>query len=65
MTEDLFDDLRQRGVKEVSLWITDGGQGILNALEAKFPGIPRQRCINIYGECPELPPQATPRGSPT
>jgi putative transposase len=43
--EDLFDDLKARGVKEVGLWITDGNQAMINALEAKFPDNPRQRCV--------------------
>jgi transposase-like protein len=43
--EDLFDDLKTRGVKEVGLWITDGNQAMINALEAKFPDSPRQRCV--------------------
>jgi len=29
--EDLFEDLKQRGVKEVGLWITDGNQATINA----------------------------------
>jgi putative transposase len=43
--EDLFDDLKARGVQEVGLWITDGHQAMINALEAKFPDSPRQRCV--------------------
>jgi len=43
--EDLLDDLDDRGVKEVGLWITDGNQATINALEAKFPDSARQRCI--------------------
>ncbi|NIS81653.1 MAG: IS256 family transposase [Anaerolineales bacterium] len=43
--EDLFDDLKARGVREVGLWITDGNQAMINALEAKFPDSPRQRCV--------------------
>ena len=43
--EDLFEDLKQRGVKEIGLCITDGNQATINALEAKFPGTPRQRCV--------------------
>jgi len=56
--EDLFDDLKARGVREVGLWITDGHQAMLNALEAKFPDSPRQRCVkhkmdNVLSYVPE------------
>jgi transposase-like protein len=43
--EDLLQDLKERGVKQVDLFITDGGQAMLNALAVKFPTTPRQRCI--------------------
>jgi transposase-like protein len=43
--EDLLDDLKARGVQKVGLWITDGNQAMINALEAKFPDSPRQRCV--------------------
>ncbi|MCA1553895.1 MAG: IS256 family transposase, partial [Chloroflexi bacterium] len=43
--EDLLDDLKTRGMQRVDLWVTDGQQAMLNALAAKFPGAPRQRCI--------------------
>jgi putative transposase len=42
--EDLLADLKTRGVQQVDLWITDGQQAMLNALAAKFPTTPRQRC---------------------
>ncbi len=42
--EDLLDDLKRRGVQRVGLWITDGHQALINALELKFPDAPRQRC---------------------
>lgn len=42
--EDLADDLKRRGVKQVDLWVTDGGQAMLNALQSKFPDSKRQRC---------------------
>ncbi len=42
---DLLSDLQQRGLQRVDLWITDGNQAMLNALAAKFPTTPRQRCI--------------------
>jgi putative transposase len=43
--EQLLDDLKQRGVKMIDLWITDGNQAMLNAVASKFPNTPRQRCI--------------------
>jgi putative transposase len=43
--EDLLDDLKTRGVTEVGLWVTDGNQAMINALEAKFPDSQRQRCV--------------------
>lgn len=43
--EDLFDQLKARGLQTVGLWITDGHQAMLNALQLKFPGTPRQRCL--------------------
>jgi transposase-like protein len=43
--EQLFDDLKRRGVQQVDLWITDGLQTMLNALATKFPGSQRQRCV--------------------
>lgn len=43
--EQLFDNLKERGVQEVGLLITDGGKAMLNALASKFPDVKRQRCI--------------------
>lgn len=43
--EDLLDDLKERGVKAIDLWISDGGQAMLNAIEATFPSSKRQRCV--------------------
>ena len=56
--EELFEDLKRRGLSEVGLWITDGNQALLNALAAKFPDTPRQRCIkhkleNVLSYVPE------------
>lgn len=42
--EDLFDDLKSRGVKEIGLWVSDGNQTMLNAITKKFPTSARQRC---------------------
>ncbi len=56
--EERFEDLKRRGVKEIGLWITDGNQAMLNALAAKFPDAPRQRCVkhkldNVLSAIPE------------
>lgn len=56
--EEVLEDLKRRGVKEVGLLITDGHQAMLNALSAKFPGVERQRCIkhkmsNVLGYLPK------------
>ncbi len=56
--EDLLDDLKARGVQQVDLWITDGNQATINAIEARFPTSQRQRCIhhkmdNVLGYLPQ------------
>jgi transposase-like protein len=43
--DDLVDDLKERGIQEVGLWITDGNQTMIGALEAKFSKSQRQRCV--------------------
>src|SRR3989440_10595732 len=43
--EDLLDDLKARGVKEIDLWISDGNQAMLNAISTKFATSQRQRCV--------------------
>lgn len=43
--EDLLDDLKQRGVTDIGLWISDGNQTMINAITKKFPTAARQRCI--------------------
>jgi len=55
---DLLDQLKQRGVQTVDLWITDGNQAMLNALTTKFPSSARQRCVqhkiqNVLGYIPK------------
>ena len=42
----LLEDLRRRGLEgeAVALAVTDGGQGLINALQLVFPHIPLQRC---------------------
>lgn len=43
--EDLLAQLKTRGVEQVELWITDGNQAMLNAVQLKFPTAARQRCV--------------------
>ena len=43
--EDLLEQLKLRGVVQVDLWITDGHQAMLNAVQRKFPAAARQRCV--------------------
>jgi transposase-like protein len=56
--EDLFAQLKARGLQTVDLWITDGHQAMRQALQLKFPSTARQRCIkhkleNILGYIPK------------
>lgn len=56
--EDLLADLKNRGVTHVDLWITDGNQAMLNAIESQFPTNQRQRCVkhkmaNVLSYIPE------------
>lgn len=56
--EDLLDNLKERGVLQVDLWITDGNQAMINAISIKFSQSKRQRCIkhkmeNILGYIPK------------
>ena len=44
--QSLLDDLKQRGVKAVDLFVTDGDEGLIGVLERAFPRTPRQRCMN-------------------
>jgi putative transposase len=43
--KDLLEDLKQRGVKAIDLWMSDGNQAMLNAITKKFPASARQRCV--------------------
>lgn len=43
--KDRLEDLKGRGVKEIGLWVSDGGQAMLNASTKKFPTSARQRCV--------------------
>jgi transposase-like protein len=61
--EDLLSDIKERGVEQVDLWITDGHQAMLNAIALKFPASARQRCVkhkmdNILGHVPEIQREA-------
>lgn len=54
----LLDDLKNRGVERVDLWITDGNSAMLNAVAAKFAHVRRQRCVlhkmkNVLGYVPK------------
>ena len=41
----LLQDVRQRGVTQIDLIVTDGHEGILSAVAALFAATPRQRCV--------------------
>lgn len=41
----LLQDLRNRGVSEIDLLVTDGHEGGLPAVSALFPATLRQRCL--------------------
>lgn len=43
--KDRLEDLKGRGVKEIGLWVSDGGQAMLTAITKKFPTSARQRCV--------------------
>src|SRR6266568_7181493 len=43
--KDLLDDLKERGVKTIDLWVSDGNPAMLNAITKKFPDSARQRCV--------------------
>ena len=56
--EDLLDDLKARGVKDIGLWVTDGGQAMLGAIRLKFAASQRQRCVmhkleNVLSSVPQ------------
>jgi len=61
--EGLLDDLKERGVEHIGLWVSDGHKAMLNALALKFPGVARQRCIrhkmeNVLGYVPKAQQEA-------
>lgn len=43
--KDLLEDLKQRGVKTIDLWVSDGNQAMINAITKQFPDSARQRCV--------------------
>lgn len=43
--EALLDDLKERGVKEIGVWVSDGNQTTMGAIASKFPSSVRQRCV--------------------
>lgn len=54
----LLDDIKGRGVKQVDLWVTDGNQTMIDAINQRFPDSKRQRCVkhkmeNILAHVPE------------
>ena len=56
--EALLTDLKDRGLAQVDLWITDGGKAMINAIESKFLKAKRQRCVrhkmeNVLGYVPK------------
>lgn len=61
--EGLLADLKRRGVQRVDLWVTDGNQAMLKALQLQFPDSQRQRCIkhkmeNVLGYIPKAQQKA-------
>jgi putative transposase len=56
--ETLLDNLKERGLETIDLWITDRNKAMLNAIEIKFSSSQRQRCTkhkmeNVLGYIPE------------
>ena len=54
----VFDDLKERGVKDILYMSSDGIAGFKGSLERVFPKTQTQRCVvhlvrNIYGICPK------------
>jgi len=55
--EAALEDIQQRGVQTIDLWITDGHPAMLKAIQAKFSTSRRQRCVkhkleNVLGYIP-------------
>jgi putative transposase len=56
--EELMDNLKERGLRQIDLLITDGGKAMINAIENKFATAKRQRCVkhkmeNVLGYIPK------------
>jgi transposase-like protein len=54
----VLENLVARGLRAPKLLITDGGPGLMSALDITWPGVPRQRCAvhklrNLLGHAPE------------
>jgi putative transposase len=54
----VLEDIKRHGVQRIGLWITDGNQATINAVEYKFSDSPRQRCVkhkmdNVLGYIPK------------
>ena len=61
--EDLLENLKERGVQQIDLRITDGGKAMINAIESKFSASKRQRCMkhkmeNVLGYIPKKQQEA-------
>jgi putative transposase len=56
--EDLLENLKERGVAQVDLWITNGNKAMTNAIDKKFTTSKRLRCVvhkmeNVLDYIPE------------
>jgi putative transposase len=56
--EGALEDIQQRGVQTIDLWITDGNPAMLKAVQVKFSASQRQRCVkhkmnNVLGYIPQ------------
>ena len=54
----VFEDLKERGVKDILYMSSDGIAGFKNSLESVFPKTQAQRCVvhlvrNLYSICPK------------
>jgi len=50
--------VKARGVKDIDLWVTDGGQAMLGAIRLTFAASQRQRCVmhkleNVLSSVPQ------------
>jgi transposase-like protein len=56
--EAFFQDMQRRGLRQPLLVISDGGLGVIGAIQRKFPKADRQRCIahklrNLFAKLPK------------